>query len=111
MLWQRRVDFGWWGLPGGLIEIGETISQCVVREVLEETGLLVEPTRLVGVYSSPDYDVVYPSGDQAQLVGYCFACRIVGDTLHIANEETIQYEWFAADDAPPIGQPLPRYGA
>jgi len=107
MLWQRRVDFGWWGLPGGLIEIGETISQCVVREVFEETGLQVEPTRLVGVYSSPDYDVVYPNGDQAQLVGYCFACRIVGGTLHIANEETIQYEWFAADDAPPSGSLYP----
>lgn len=107
LLWQKRVDFGWWGLPGGLIELDESIEECVMREVWEETGLRVEPTRLVGVYSSPAYDVIYPNGDQAQLVGYCFACRIVGGALQIANDETAQFDWFSADHSPPSGSLYP----
>ena len=51
LLFQRRADFGetWWGLPGGLLEPGETPAACVRREALEETGLRVEPIRLTGV--------------------------------------------------------------
>ena len=47
VLFQRRTDFGaaWWGLPGGLFEPGETPAACLCREVLEETGLRVEPRR------------------------------------------------------------------
>ncbi len=53
----RRRDTGTWGLPGGLIDWGETISECAGRELKEETGLdLVAIQRLVGVYSAPDRD-------------------------------------------------------
>jgi 8-oxo-dGTP pyrophosphatase MutT (NUDIX family) len=59
LLWQRRSDFGFWGLPavqsgtglcGGVLELGESLPEAVVREVGEETGLEVEPVRLVGIY-------------------------------------------------------------
>ena len=39
VLLQRRVDNGYWGLPGGKVDIGESLSQGAIREVLEETGL------------------------------------------------------------------------
>ncbi len=53
----RRRDTGTWGLPGGLIDWGETIATCAQRELKEETGLdLVQIQRLVGVYSDPDRD-------------------------------------------------------
>lgn len=53
----RRRDTGTWGLPGGLIDWGETIPECAQRELKEETGLeLVVIQRLVGVYSAPDRD-------------------------------------------------------
>lgn len=53
----NRRDNGLWGLPGGMIEWGETIEQTVRRELLEETGLtLVRIQRLVGVYSHPQRD-------------------------------------------------------
>ena len=42
-----------WGLPGGAMDLGESVGQAVVREVREETGLEVQPTGLVGIYSDP----------------------------------------------------------
>ncbi len=47
---------GYWALPGGMLEIGETVEQAAIREVREETGLDVSITRLVGVYSEPNRD-------------------------------------------------------
>ena len=93
ILWQRRGDFGWWGLPGGVLELDETLPQCAVREVKEETGLDVEPTQLVGIYSSPDFDVVYPNGDEVQQVSVCFACRVTGGALRADNAETLALAW------------------
>jgi ADP-ribose pyrophosphatase YjhB (NUDIX family) len=53
----RRRDNGCWGLPGGMLEWGETIEQSVRRELQEETGLrLIRIQRLVGVYSHPQRD-------------------------------------------------------
>ena len=51
VLLQRRDDTGHWGLPGGAVEPGESVRQALIREVREETGLEVEPLRLIGVYS------------------------------------------------------------
>ena len=47
---------GYWALPGGFVEVGETLEEAAVREAEEETGLKVEVVRLVGVYSDPDRD-------------------------------------------------------
>jgi 8-oxo-dGTP pyrophosphatase MutT (NUDIX family) len=107
VLWQRRADFGWWGLPGGVLELDESLPQCVTREVHEETGLTVEPTHLVGVYSSPDFDVTYPNGDQVQQVTACFECQIPNTEYRISNiehpidDETLELAWFDLNDPPP----------
>jgi 8-oxo-dGTP diphosphatase len=47
---------GYWALPGGFVEVGETLETAAVREAGEETGLEVEIVRLVGVYSDPGRD-------------------------------------------------------
>ena len=51
VLLQKRSDIEWWGLPGGKLEIGENFQNCIVREVKEETNLLVDPKKLITVYS------------------------------------------------------------
>ncbi|MEM7111264.1 MAG: NUDIX domain-containing protein [Chloroflexota bacterium] len=93
ILWQKRGDFGWWGLLGGILELDESLPECVVREVKEESGLDVEPIKLVGIYSSPDFDVVYPNGDQVQQLTVCFECRLVGGELQADGEESLALAW------------------
>jgi len=103
VLFQRRSDFGaaWWGLPGGLLEPGETAATCARREVLEETGLIVEPRRLTGVYSSLRYRVHYPNGDEAQQVTACYECAARGGALRPEAEEIEELRFFAPEALPP----------
>src|SRR5215467_2202247 len=59
VLLQRRRDTGQWALPMGTMELGETPSQCAIRETREETGVLVRVTGLLGVFSDPAHIVAY----------------------------------------------------
>jgi len=94
VLLQRRSDNGLWGLPGGGVEIGESVSTAIVREVQEETGLTVEIERLVGVYSDPRFQVVrYADGNVVHYINTLFVCRIVGGTLQTC-EETLDLQFF-----------------
>lgn len=104
ILCQYRADFkhSWWGLPGGILELGETPEQALTREVLEETGLVVEPTQLVGVYSSPRYIVHYPNGDVSHQVTSCYACRITGGTLRPDADEILHLEFFPPEALPSL---------
>ncbi|MDQ3361517.1 MAG: NUDIX hydrolase [Actinomycetota bacterium] len=70
---------GRWALPGGFVEVGETIEAAATREAAEETGLAVE---LVGLYSDPDRD---PRGHN---VSVAFLARVVGGDLIAATDAT-----------------------
>ena len=66
---------GFWALPGGFVEYGETVEQSAVREAREETGISVHLKKLVGVYSDPDRD---PRG---HTVSICFLAKPAGGTV------------------------------
>jgi len=102
VLFQRRSDFreAWWGLPGGVLEIGESFTDCVKREAYEETGYHVEPIQLIGLYCSPEWDVRYPNGDEVQQYTVALECRIVGGRSRPDGHETISHHFFALDDLP-----------
>jgi ADP-ribose pyrophosphatase YjhB (NUDIX family) len=87
LLLQQRSDGGQWGLPGGSVEIGESVRDAVIREVREETGLHVSVRRLVGVYSEPRWQVVrYPDGNVWHYVSVCFECAVHGGELTTCDE-------------------------
>jgi ADP-ribose pyrophosphatase YjhB (NUDIX family) len=98
----RRSD-GMWSMPGGGLEPGERLDQAVVRKVREETGLEVEPTALIGVYSDPEYIFTYPNGHQVQPIIAFFECRVVGGTLQPDLDEILEARYFGPDDElPPL---------
>jgi len=89
VLLAHRRDIDWWNLPGGGMELGETVEDAVRREVCEETGLVVEVEQLVGVYSKP----------QKQEVVLTFRCRKIGGML-TPTEESRECRYFVTDDLP-----------
>ena len=108
ILLQRRSDNGLWGLPGGSVEIGESVRDAIVREVREETGLAVEVLRLIGVYSDPAIQIVrYADGNVVHYISTLFACRILGGTLETC-EETLALEFFDPNDLPADLLPMHR---
>jgi len=102
VLLQQRGDTGDWGLPGGGMELGERIDQTVVNEVREETGLQVEPLRLIGVYSDDAFWFVYPHGDEVKVVSVLFECRVVGGELQADGHESLEVRFFPTDALPPM---------
>lgn len=100
LLLQQRGDGGQWGLPGGSVEVGESVIDALRREVLEETGLTVSVRRLVGVYSDPRLQVVrYPDGNIWHYVNLCFECARRGGTFR-TSEETLDLRYFPPDRLP-----------
>lgn len=95
LLLMRRSDNGLWGLPGGYVEPGESVSYAAAREVFEETGYEIEVGRLIGVYSDPERQVIaYPNGDRVQAVNLCFEGTIVGQGEPTTPEETLEVGFF-----------------
>ncbi|MGP4097179.1 NUDIX domain-containing protein [Nonomuraea sp. KM90] len=66
LLLIRRSDNDNWALPGGAIDLGESIPQAAIRETLEETGITCEITGLVGTYSDPGHVIHYTSNDEVR---------------------------------------------
>jgi len=95
ILLLRRSDNLLWALPGGMMDIGETFGQSVVREVQEETGIRVTPERIVGIYSDPKHVFAYDDGEVRQEFNVCLACRIVGGDLR-GSEESLEVGFFSA---------------
>jgi ADP-ribose pyrophosphatase YjhB (NUDIX family) len=112
ILLEKRRDCGWWGLPGGKVEPGESLNDAAVREVLEETGLSVEVTHLIGVYSDPCSRIVtYPdNGDVAQLIDVIVGARVLSGSL-LCSQESEEVRFFSPSQlpeeiVPPARQPI-----
>jgi 8-oxo-dGTP pyrophosphatase MutT (NUDIX family) len=98
LLLVRHANGGVWACPGGAIDPEEAPQDAAVREVWEETGLLVEPFGLCGVFSGPEFRIRYDNGDEVSYVIAVFACRRVGGELRADGEETTDARFVAADE-------------
>jgi ADP-ribose pyrophosphatase YjhB (NUDIX family) len=130
LLLMRRSDNGHWGLPGGFVELGESVADAARREIIEETGWSVELGRLIGVYSDPatqvvDYrradgdDLVVDDGEavgiaqdngrgRVQIVNLCFQAKALEQGEPTTPEETLEIGFFAADALPEPFVPIHR---
>jgi ADP-ribose pyrophosphatase YjhB (NUDIX family) len=97
ILLHRREDNARWSVPGGAMELGESIADAVRREVKEETGFDIDIERLVGIYSDPGHVVAYDDGEVRQQFSICFACRIVGGAAAM-SEESLEVAFFSPDE-------------
>lgn len=97
ILLHRRRDNDMWALPGGKMEFGETLAGCAVREVKEETGLDVEVTGIVGIYSDPKHVFAYDDGEVRQEFSICFLARVTGGSLDV-SDESFEVAFHSPDD-------------
>jgi ADP-ribose pyrophosphatase YjhB (NUDIX family) len=75
VLLQRRTDMAYWGLPGGSVELEETVVDALKREVKEETSLEVLRAEPMALYSGPEERFRYPNGDEIQPFAVAFIIR------------------------------------
>jgi 8-oxo-dGTP diphosphatase len=88
-----------WSIPGGVLEVGELVREAAVREAQEETGLLVEPRDLLGVY-----DRILLHADRRVQYHYVlidFLCRRVGGELEAADDAA-EVRWFSREELPAL---------
>lgn len=97
LLLEHRVDNDLWALPGGTHDFGESIVETVIREIREETGLDVEVTGLVGIYTDPKARIAYSDGEVRQQFTLSFRCRVLGGTLQ-RDSESQELRWVSRDE-------------
>ena len=95
ILMARHADRDRWIMPGGIIEPGESPADAAVREVWEETGLLVELTSIFGVFGGMDLVVTYANGDRVAYVATVFRGNIVGGKIRPDGEEIAELRFFS----------------
>lgn len=98
ILLQQRLD-GKWGLPGGLMDLGESFEQVACREVFEETGLTIHHYKLLGIFSGEEYFCRLSNGHEFYSVTAVFITKDVTGCLK-SNNESISLQYFPSSNLP-----------
>lgn len=101
VLLVKRSDNGFWCLPGGCHDLGETPKECAERECREESGYEVEVTDLLGVYSSNRYEYINYPWKENEFCHVLYRAKLVGGQPLTSNETT-QVKWFSESEIPSL---------
>ena len=100
ILLNLRTDTNNWGIPGGSMELYETIEETAIRELKEEAGISAEELELVTVLSGKDYYFEYPNGDKLCTVIVLFKVKNYSGTVKVSDKESKELKFFALDKLP-----------
>lgn len=99
LLLIRRSDNDNWAVPGGAVDLGESLAQAAVRETREESGIDCEITGLVGIYTDPRHVILYTSNDEVrQEFSVLLTARVTGGELATSSESS-EVRWVPAAEA------------
>ena len=100
LLLNLRSDTNTWGIPGGSMELYETIEETAIRELKEEAGITAENLELVSVLSGKDYYFEYPNGDKMCTVIVLFKILNYCGDIKVSDDESKELKFFSLDDLP-----------
>lgn len=100
ILFQFRSDTKEWGLPGGAMEMGETLEQTAERELYEETGLKAQSLKFVDVLSGNHLYFKYPNGDEVYNVICVYLAEGISGELAMNDDESLDLKYFSIKELP-----------
>ncbi|MBN2325677.1 MAG: NUDIX domain-containing protein [Candidatus Omnitrophica bacterium] len=106
VLLQRRTDMDLWGLPVGAVELDETAQEAVRREVLEETGIVVQTIEPMALHTGPSQRFQYPNGDQVQGFAITFIIRSWTGRPEADGVEGSDLRFWPVESLPPDMVPI-----
>lgn len=100
ILLNLRSDTNTWGIPGGSMELYETIEETAVRELKEEAGISAKELELVTILSGKEYYFEYPNGDKMCTVIVLFKVLNYTGDIKVTDNESKQLNFFSLDNLP-----------
>jgi 8-oxo-dGTP pyrophosphatase MutT (NUDIX family) len=100
LLMMKRTDNLCWGVPGGSLELGETLEECIKRETSEEAGIEIEQMQLFGIYSGEDLHYTYPNGDEVYMISAVYQSKIDHPLIRLNLDEHSSYCFFNLNEIP-----------
>ncbi|MEH7336907.1 NUDIX hydrolase [Neobacillus drentensis] len=100
ILFQHRSDTKEWGLPGGAMEIGETLEETAERELFEETGLKAIRLKFIDILSGSNLYFKYPNGDEVYNVICVYLAEETSGELAMNDGESLDLKYFSLNELP-----------
>ncbi|WBW96432.1 NUDIX hydrolase [Oceanirhabdus sp. W0125-5] len=97
---RKTTSYGMWGIPGGLMELGESAEETARREVFEETGLTVGKLELIDVFSGKDSYLKVPNGDEFYAVTVAYYTKEISGTFNMDEDESLDFCFISLDELP-----------